>query len=91
MSSRIAIGIVLALGVAAASATAATKPPPAQKAPPACAAIAFRAVPSGMADGEQQAAEKLEAEGFEGEMRLAPDLTRWMCMVREQMVPEPSQ
>ena len=55
MSSRIAIGIVLALGVAAASATAATKPPPAQKAPPACAAIAFRAVPSGMADGEQQA------------------------------------
>ena len=55
MSSRIAIGIVFALGVAAAAAAAATKPPPAQKAPPACAAIAFRAVPSGMTDGEQQA------------------------------------
>jgi hypothetical protein len=55
MSSRIAIGVVLALGIVAATAAAATKPPPAQKAPPACAAIAFRAVPSGMADGEQQA------------------------------------
>jgi hypothetical protein len=39
----------------------------------------------------QQAAEKLEAEGYEGEMRMAPDLTRWMCMVREEMVPEPSK
>src|ERR1700737_3814114 len=55
MSSRIAVGIGLALGVAAATATAAPKPPAAQKAPPACAAIAFRPVPSGMADGEQQA------------------------------------
>jgi hypothetical protein len=55
MSSRIAISIVFALGVAPAAAAAATKPPPAQKAPPACAAIAFRAVPSGMTDGEQQA------------------------------------
>src|SRR6266853_6103323 len=54
MSSRIAVGIGLALGVAAATA-AATKPPAAQKAPPSCAAIAFRAVPSGMTDGEQQA------------------------------------
>src|SRR5439155_12340044 len=55
MNSTIAVGIVLALGVAAAAAAAATKPPPAQKAPPACAAIAFRPVPSGMADGEQPA------------------------------------
>ncbi len=55
MSSRIAVGIGLALGVAAATAAAATKPPAAQKAPPSCAAIAFRAVPSGMTDGEQQA------------------------------------
>src|SRR6266849_6595345 len=55
MNSRIAVGTVLALGVGAATAAAATKPPPAQKAPPACAAIAFRPVPSGMADGEQQA------------------------------------
>ena len=55
MSTRIAIGISLALGFAAASAAAATKPPAAQKAPPSCAAISFRPVPSGMADGEQQA------------------------------------
>src|SRR5258707_14589064 len=55
MSTKIAIGIGLALGIAAATATAATKPPAAQKAPPSCAAIAFRAVPSGMTDGEQQA------------------------------------
>src|ERR1700737_3805915 len=55
MSSRIAVGIGLALGVAAATATAAPKPPAAQKAPPTCAAITFRPVPSGMADGEQQA------------------------------------
>jgi hypothetical protein len=55
MSSRIAVGIGLAIAVAAATAAAATKPPPAQKAPPSCAAIAFRPVPSGMTDGEQQA------------------------------------
>jgi hypothetical protein len=55
MSSTIAAGIGLALGVAAATAAAATKPPPAQKAPPSCAALAFRPVPSGMTDGEQQA------------------------------------
>src|SRR6266853_4021734 len=55
MSTKIAIGIGLALGIAAATATAATKPPAAQKAPPNCAALAFRPVPSGMTDGEQQA------------------------------------
>src|SRR5947209_18139673 len=55
MSTKIAIGIGLALAIAAATATAATKPPAAQKAPPTCAAIAFRPVPSGMTDGEQQA------------------------------------
>ncbi len=55
MSSRMVAGIGLVFGVVAATAGAATKPPPAQKAPPACAAIAFRPVPSGMADGEQQA------------------------------------
>ena len=55
MSSTIAVGIGLALGVTAATAAAATKPPPAQKAPPACAAISFRPLPSGMADGEQPA------------------------------------
>jgi hypothetical protein len=55
MGSMIAIGVGLALGIAAAAATAATKPPAAQKAPPSCAAISFRPVPSGMADGEQQA------------------------------------
>lgn len=38
-----------------------------------------------------KAAEKLEAEGFEGEMRRAPDLTRWMCLVYQQMVPELSK
>jgi len=42
-------------------------------------------------EAAQKAAEKLEAEGYEGEMRMAPDLTRWMCMVREQMVPEASK
>jgi hypothetical protein len=55
MCTKIVVGIGLALGVVAATATAATKPPPAQKAPPTCAAIAFRPVPSGMTDGEQQA------------------------------------
>ncbi|MDQ3010202.1 MAG: ribonuclease E inhibitor RraB [Acidobacteriota bacterium] len=38
-----------------------------------------------------KAAGKLEAEGFEGEMRRAPDLTRWMCLVTQQMVPELSK
>lgn len=38
-----------------------------------------------------KAAEKLEAEGFDGEMRRAPDLTRWMCLVYQQMVPELSK
>ena len=38
-----------------------------------------------------KAAEKLETEEFEGEMRRAPDLTRWMCLVHQQMVPELSK
>ncbi len=38
-----------------------------------------------------KAAEKLEAEGFDGELRRAPDLTRWMCLVYQQMVPELSK
>ena len=54
MRSALAIGIGLALGVVLPLAEAATKTPT-QKAPPACAAITFRAVPSGMTDGEQQA------------------------------------
>ena len=54
MRSVLAVGIGLTLCLPASSAIAATKPP-AQKAPPACSAISFRAVPSGMTDGEQQA------------------------------------
>ena len=56
MRSALAIGIAigLALGLVLSPAKAATKTPN-QKAPPACAAITFRAVPSGMTDGEQQA------------------------------------
>jgi len=54
MRSMLAVGIGFALSLPVPSAIAATKPP-AQKAPPACAAITFRAVPSGMTDGEQQA------------------------------------
>ena len=54
MKSMLAVGIGLAVGLPVLSAIAATKSP-AQKAPPACAAITFRAVPSGMTDGEQQA------------------------------------
>ena len=54
MTSTRAVGIGLALSIPVLSAVAATKPP-AQKAPPTCAAITFRAVPSGMTDGEQQA------------------------------------
>jgi hypothetical protein len=50
----IGIGIGLTLGFVLPLAEAATKTPT-QKAPPACAAITFRAVPSGMTDGEQQA------------------------------------
>jgi len=38
-----------------------------------------------------QAAEKLEAENFDGEMRRAPDLTRWLCLVHQEMVPELSK
>lgn len=36
----------------------------------------------------QQAAEKLEAEGFEGEMKRAADLSSWLCLVNQQMVPD---
>ena len=54
MRGTVALAIGLALGCTALAADAATKPPT-QKAPPACAAIAFRPVPSGMTDGEQQA------------------------------------
>jgi hypothetical protein len=54
MRSTLTVGIGLALGFVLLPAEAATKPP-AQKAPPACAAIAFRPLPSGMTDGEQQA------------------------------------
>src|ERR1700756_4687434 len=54
MRSALAIGIGLVLGFVLPLAEAATKPPT-QKAPPACAAITFRAVPSGVTDGEQQA------------------------------------
>jgi len=53
MKGTIAVGIGLALAWAAFPAAAATKAP--GKAPPACAAITFRPLPPGMADGEQQA------------------------------------
>jgi hypothetical protein len=54
----ISLAIGLVFGLTAAQAGAAAKPPakPApQKGPPACAAIRFRAVPSGAGDGEQPA------------------------------------
>ncbi len=59
MRSGIAVGIGLALvlaapGVTGPAAHAAAKAAPA-KGPPTCAAIAFRPLPSGMADGEQTA------------------------------------
>lgn len=54
MRSALAVGIGLALSLSALGAAAATKPP-AGKAPPACSAIAFRPLPAGMTDGEQQA------------------------------------
>jgi hypothetical protein len=54
MRSTISAGIGLALGMAALAASAAAKPP-AEKVPPACAAIAFRALASGISDGDQQA------------------------------------
>src|ERR1700756_4931159 len=50
----IGIGIGLALGFVLPLAEAATKPPT-RKAPPACAAITFRAGPSGMTEGGQEA------------------------------------
>jgi len=54
MRRALAVGVGLALSLSAVAATAANKPSP-QRAPPACAAIAFRPLPSGMTDGEQQA------------------------------------
>jgi hypothetical protein len=54
MRTIFSVGIGFALVLAAAlPAAAATKGP--GKAPPACAAITFRPLPAGMADGEQQA------------------------------------
>ena len=52
MRGALTVGIGLGLGLTAFTA-AATKPP--TKAPPACAAIAFRSLPPGISDGEQQA------------------------------------
>src|SRR5262245_4526959 len=54
MKSTMAWGIGLVLALAGFAGAGAAKPP-AQKQPPACAAIAFRPLPQGMADGEQQA------------------------------------
>jgi len=54
MRSAVTVSLGLVLGFVVSSAEGATKPPN-QKAPSACAAIAFRAVPAGMTDGEQQA------------------------------------
>jgi hypothetical protein len=53
MQTTIIIGVGMALALAALPANAAAKAP--GKAAPACAAISFRPVPAGMADGEQQA------------------------------------
>jgi hypothetical protein len=53
MRSSMTVGICLALALAVFPAAAATKAP--GKSAPACAAITFRPLPPGMADGEQQA------------------------------------
>jgi len=54
MRSTLAVGIGLALSLPALTGAAPARPPT-QKAPPACSAIAFRSLPPGMTDGEQQA------------------------------------
>ncbi len=36
----------------------------------------------------REAAERLEAEGFEGEMERSADLSSWLCLVSQRMVPE---
>jgi hypothetical protein len=36
----------------------------------------------------EQAGLKLETEGFDGEVRSAPDRNAWLCLVYRQMVPE---
>lgn len=42
-------------------------------------------------DAAGQAAQKLEAEGFEGEMQRSVDLKNWLCLVRQEMLPELSK
>lgn len=39
-------------------------------------------------EAAQQAGLKLETEGFDGEVRSAPDRAAWLCLVYRQMVPE---
>ncbi|MGE0883904.1 MAG: ribonuclease E inhibitor RraB [Blastocatellales bacterium] len=39
-------------------------------------------------ESAQQAAEKLEADGFEGELRPSAANASWLCLVRKRMVPE---
>jgi len=51
----LAVGLVIALAAGPAWATPKAAKAPADKGPPACAAIAFRPLPAGMSDGEQQA------------------------------------
>jgi hypothetical protein len=53
MRREVWVGIGLALVLAASLPAAVAKEP--GKAPPACSAITFRPLPTGMADGEQQA------------------------------------
>ncbi len=38
-----------------------------------------------------QAAEKLEADGFEGELKPSAADSSWLCLVRKRMVPELSE
>ncbi len=54
MKHRLAACLAAAVAMTAASAMAAGRHP-AQKGPPTCSALTFRALPSGAADGDQQA------------------------------------
>jgi hypothetical protein len=54
LKATISVCAGLLIGIAASAALAAAKHPTA-KGPPACSMLSFRAVPSGAADGEQQA------------------------------------
>jgi hypothetical protein len=54
MRGKIAVCAGVLLGISALAAGAATKHS-AEKGPPACAALTFRAVPAGAADGDQRA------------------------------------